>query len=202
MKLVLISDTHGLHDDVDVPNDGDVLIHGGDITRHGRLEEVEDFADWMGIRRQRHKIVIAGNHDRCLQEDNEAARQHLTTATYLQDSGTTIDGLEFWGSPWTPQFFDWSFMLPRGEPLARKWAMIPESVDVLVTHGPPKGILDTAHLGKETGCAALRERVFEIQPRLHVFGHIHEARGRVERAGIQFVNASCYGGKEPFVVEL
>ncbi len=200
--LVACSDTHGKHDDVDVPDRGEIFVHAGDITGRGRIPEVEQFDNWMSLRRQPHRVVVAGNHDACFEQQPEHARHHLRHATYLQDAGTTIEGLEIWGSPWTPQFFDWSFMLPRGERLAAKWQMIPEETDILVTHGPPHGILDEAQGVTSAGCEALRERVFEVDPEVHVFGHIHEARGTVERRGITFVNASCYGGGDPFVLEI
>lgn len=200
--IVACSDTHGKHDDVDVPADGDLFIHAGDVTERGWLYEVEEFDDWMSLRRQPHRIAIAGNHDVCFEQQPDQARHHLRHATYLEDSGTEVEGLHIWGSPWTPQFFDWSFMLPEGGPLAEKWAMIPDDTDVLVTHGPPQGILDEAHRVKSAGCEDLRERVFEIEPEVHIFGHIHEARGRVEQDGITFVNASCYGGRDPFVIEV
>ena len=201
-RIVTLSDTHGLHDDVDVPDDGEILIHGGDITGRGRLDEVADFDDWLSIRPHAHRVVIAGNHDRCLEERPEEAEAKLEHATYLRDSGCEIAGLKIWGSPWTPMFFDWSFMLERGEKIAEKWAQIPDDTDVLVTHGPPHGILDEAHGATHAGCEALRERVLEIEPRLHIFGHIHEARGRLERGATTFINASCFRGLDPFVVDL
>jgi len=199
--IIAFSDTHGYHDDVDLP-DGDLLIHGGDLTGRGGLYEVEDFDDYLSIRDHPEKVVIAGNHDGCFQDEPDEARSRLTEATYLQDGGTTIEGLKIWGSPWTPRFFNWSFMLPRGEALAEKWAMIPEDVDILVTHGPPHGILDEAQGIESVGCRELRRRVEQIQPRLHIFGHIHEARGRVDQGGTTFVNASCFQGGEPFVIEM
>jgi len=202
MRIVLVSDTHGRHDDVDVPDDGDLLIHAGDITRHGRRAEVVDFADWFDLRPHPAKVVVGGNHDRWVEQHPEKTRAILPGDTYLQDEARTVDGTKIWGGPWTPKFFDWSFMLPRGEELAAKWAQIPEDTDVVVTHGPPEGICDETHAGTAVGSETLRERIFEIEPRLHVFGHIHEARGRVHRRGITLVNASCPNGERPFVVDL
>ncbi len=199
MRIVCISDTHGWHDRADVP-EGDVLVHAGDITRHGSLKDVEDFDRWLGALPHEHKIVICGNHDWCFQETPAEARARLTNATYLEDSGCEIEGLKFYGSPWTPWFSDWAFMLPRGSELAAKWAQIPNELAVLITHGPSEGILDRNRIGECCGCRDLLYRVLEVKPRLHVFGHIHEAAGRADIAGTIFLNASTQMGKGRGVV--
>ena len=193
MRIVCVSDTHGFHKHTEVP-DGDILVHGGDLTKHGSLEDVEEFNRWLGALPHGHKIVIAGNHDFCFQEQPAEARARLTNALYLQDSGCEIEGLTFYGSPWTPLFFDWAFML-SDEELAAKWALIPPRVDVLITHGPPQGILDTTNRKEPAGSATLLERVRAVKPRLHVFGHIHEAAGRFDHDGTVFLNASTKMGQ-------
>ena len=162
MRLVCLSDTHGYQDSLHVP-DGDVLLHAGDLTKRGLPDE---------IRAQ--------------------ARALLTHATYLEDQAVEIDGIRFYGSPFTPEFFEWAFMLPRGEALRAKWASIPDDVDVLITHGPPHGVLDATVRGEPAGCEALALRIQDIAPRLHLFGHIHEGYGQSDDAatGTHFVNAS------------
>jgi Icc-related predicted phosphoesterase len=203
MRIVCVSDTHARHHLTEMPP-GDVLVHAGDITRHGSLEDVESFNEWLGtLNYYRYKVVICGNHDFCFQNQPAVARARITNAVYLEDSGCEIDGLTFWGSPWQPWFGGWAFNLPRGEELARVWAKIPDRVDVLVTHGPPEGILDKTNRGDLVGCRDLLDRVREVRPRLHVFGHIHEAAGRAEFDGITFVNASTQlGVGSGVVVEL
>ena len=188
MRLVCISDTHGW-DTVDVP-DGDVLIHGGDLTSSGSLEEVARAHAWLASLPHRHKLVIAGNHDYAFERAPSDARALMTAVTYLEDEAYEIDGVRFYGSPWQPRFFDWAFNLDRGAPLAAVWAKIPDDTDVLITHGPPHGILDTIHSGEQVGCEALRDALDRVRPRVHVFGHIHEAYGQVEQDGTLFVNAS------------
>lgn len=190
-RLVLLSDTHGSHDAVRVP-DGDVLVHAGDFTRSGRAHEVEAFARFLGRLPHAHKIVVAGNHDFLFEREPERAAALLAdVATYLCDGGAEAAGLTFWGSPWQPWFHDWAFNLPRGAALAEKWALAPAGVDVLVTHGPPFGVLDrVARGGGSVGCEALTAALSRIAPKLHVFGHIHEAYGTEHRAGILHVNAS------------
>jgi Icc-related predicted phosphoesterase len=198
MRIVCVSDTHGRHHRTQVP-DGDILVHGGDLTRNGTLEDVEEFDRWLATLPHRHKVVIAGNHDFCFQQQPAEARARITHATYLEDTGCELAGLKFHGSPWTPIFYDWAFMLSESD-LATKWALIPAGVDVLVTHGPPFGILDWTNREEHAGSETLRARVAEVKPRLHVFGHIHEAAGRKDDADTIFLNASTQLGKGSGVV--
>jgi len=189
-RVVCLSDTHN-RQGFDVP-DGDILIHAGDLTGRGTLPEITAVDEWLGRLPHRHKIVIAGNHDFLFEENSALARSLITNATYLQDSAAEAEGFKIWGSPWQPWFYDWAFNLRRGEALREKWAMIPEGTDILVTHGPPMGILDETDHGERAGCQDLRDRIagMSAPPRLHVFGHIHEAYG-IERARrTTYVNAS------------
>ncbi|MHC4831850.1 MAG: metallophosphatase domain-containing protein [Planctomycetota bacterium] len=190
VRIVCISDTHGMHDKVDVPS-GDLLIHAGDLTSRGSLGDIEGFDRWLGTLPHRHKVVIAGNHDWAFQLAPEDARASITNAIYLEDEETTIEGLRIYGTPWQPWFLNWAFNLQRGAEIREKWKLIPEGVDILVSHGPPRGHGDENLQGDSTGCADLLEEILErIRPRYHVFGHIHEGYGTTEAAGIQFVNAS------------
>jgi Icc-related predicted phosphoesterase len=116
---------------------------------------------------------------------------------YLEDDEVTIDGVRFYGSPWTPVFFDWAFMKKRGADIAEVWKKIPQGLDVLITHGPPQGILDDAASYRggggepsHAGCADLRARVRFVKPKLHFFGHIHMQQGVFEEDGIRYVNCT------------
>lgn len=193
MRIVCISDTHGLHDWVDVP-EGDVLVHAGDMTPRGRRDEVAAFGDWLRGLPHAHKVVIAGNHDFLFESAPDEAAGLIAGEGihYLLDASVTIGGRVFHGSPWQPWFHGWAFNLERGAPLAMKWAAIPGETDVLVTHGPPHGVLDVvAHGGRSVGCEALTERLRQLDVSLHVFGHIHEAYGvNKEGDGRLAVNAS------------
>jgi 3',5'-cyclic AMP phosphodiesterase CpdA len=205
VRVVCLSDTHSRHEEIAVP-DGDLLIVAGDFTKRGRKPEIEAFDRWLGTLPHPHKVVIAGNHDFAFEHDPEA-RTWITRATYLQDEGGVFAGLRVWGSPWTPRFYDWAFNLDRGEPLRKVWERIPAELDVLVTHGPPRGILDRCFSGDDAGCDDLRIAVERIRPRLHVFGHIHEAHGELVHEGVRFVNASnCtlsyVPSQAPIVVDL
>lgn len=209
MRIVCISDTHSLHRQIEVP-DGDLLIHAGDCLGVGTLDELEDLDHWFSELPHPHKILIAGNHDWCFQDEPAEARALVRHAHYLQDSPLELNGLKFWGSPWTPVFFNWAFNLTRGEAIAERWARIPEDTDVLITHGPPAGILDRIDSPTGTvrpGCEALAERVAQLAPTLHVFGHIHEDYGQQQIGGCRYVNASTCNGRyqplnPPIVIDL
>jgi Icc-related predicted phosphoesterase len=205
MRIVCLSDTHNCNEQIDVP-DGDLLIHSGDATIQGTIEEVKEFLAWFSSLPHKHKIFVAGNHDWLYETNNKFAR--LLTANfniiYLQDSSTEIGGLKIYGSPWQPRFFDWAFNLMRGEELAEKWKLIPNDTDILITHGPPNGILDEVprkYWVENTGCEELIKKVEELSKqklKLHIFGHIHCGYGTVEKFGVKFVNASnCDEAYEP-----
>lgn len=215
MKIVCLSDTHNCNDEIAVP-DGDILIHSGDATINGTQHEIEAFLRWFSALPHRHKIFVAGNHDWLYETDNRLAR--LLTAnfgiTYLQDSFVEIEGLKIYGSPWQPRFFDWAFNLNRGAEMAEKWKLIPHDIDILITHGPPNGILDEVPRKfwvENTGCEELMKRIEEISVfgrlKLHVFGHIHCGYGQTEKFGVKFVNASTCNEEykpvqPPIVVEV
>ena len=188
MRVVCLSDTHGLHDCLKVP-DGDLLLHAGDFSMACRPDEIERFDRWLGSLPHPHKVVVAGNHDFLFERAPERARALITNACYLEDCETRIDGLRIWGSPWQPWFYDWAFNLQRGPALASKWDLIPDEIDVLVTHGPPAAILDRSVGGEDVGCRDLTEALRRVRPRLHLFGHIHEAYGTLRANGTLAINA-------------
>ena len=189
-RIVLLSDTHNCNEQISVP-DGDILIHAGDATNRGQVDEIVAFNEWFSGFPHKHKIFVAGNHDWLFETRPKYARSLLAkNVVYLQDSAVEILGLKIYGSPWQPRFFDWAFNLNRGGEMAEKWKLIPNEVDILITHGPPFGILDETPRGDFAGCEELRKRVEEIRPQLHVFGHIHFGYGETEKFGVRFVNAS------------
>ena len=216
MRIVCISDTHGLHkiiDDINPIPKGDILVHAGDCTNVGKEKEIEDFVHWFqNIKGFDTKIFIAGNHDfgfehyTGLRHSNEAPWLHhllneenlsQSDVVYLHDSEFVIESpefsrpLKFYGSPWQPEFYNWAFNLPRmGEELERYWSMIPEDTDVLITHSPPNFIRDFTPSNLAIGCELLACHVERVKPLLHVFGHIHHSYGAVQKEHTMFVNAS------------
>lgn len=212
MKVVCISDTHTDHRQMfhEIPS-GDVLLHAGDIMSYGwEEEEITDFLDWFEALPHQHKIFIAGNHDRYFEkypEDIEEMMKDYPSITYLKDSYTIVEGYKIYGSPYQPWFYDWAFNVERGEEIAKVWAKIPDDVDILITHGPVHGVLDKVLRGELVGCEDLLNRVKEINPKLHLCGHIHEAYGKREIDGTVFVNASIctlsyIPSNKPIVVEI
>jgi hypothetical protein len=200
VKVVCVSDTHGLHGGIKI--EGDLLLHAGDWSKgRGNKPETLEFLNWMKNQRFKHKILVPGNHDFVAQNHLGWLRQECENfgVTLLLDQQTTVNGLKIWGSPWQPWFFDWAFNLDRGPALKAKWDLIPPDTDILVTHGPPHGILDEVKTyqpwpkgwtTKDVGCEELLLKVKEVKPRLHLFGHIHQGYGQHHNGNTLFVNAS------------
>lgn len=206
LRIVCISDTHELHDELTVPA-GDVLVHAGDFTYMSqRPSMLRDFNRWLGTLPHPVKIVVPGNHDFLLEaSDNPAAM--ISNATLLINSGATIGGLRIWGSPMTP-LYGGAFGRRDEADRRRIYAPMPADLDILVTHTPPYGILDSEHGSKaHGGCPVLTDFVAGRKPRLHVFGHIHCGYGMLRAGEQMFVNAALfteYGDvdRHPILVEL
>jgi len=192
MRLVITSDTHGREDLIRSLPEGDVFVHAGDLMNSGLYpEEIISFSRWLGKLPIERRVVCGGNHDRLFQNMPEFARKYLTNATYLENTGVKIDGVSFWGSPYTPEFLNWAFMYPRGGAARQYWDQIPYDLDVLITHGPPFGILDQTEEGSpHLGCEELLRAVEEKKPKVHIFGHIHGGAGSFDSGTTRFVNAA------------
>lgn len=200
MKILMVSDTHGYIPDTTYWPEADVFIHSGDFMRSGyRHYEVKEFGDWLSSLPYKNKIFVAGNHDRMVESNLEYCLSKFPkNLIYLQDSSVTIDGVKFFGSPQTPFFYAWAFnVMP--DVIGKYWEAIPDDTNVLITHGPPKGILDAltvsrpgmSPVGEPLGCPELRHRIGDLKDlKLHVFGHIHGGKGVRYLNGTYFVNAS------------
>ncbi len=197
MRIVCISDTHNLHNEIQIPN-GDILIHAGDFTSIGEKKNIIDFNSWLGNLPHKYKIVVAGNHDFYFETAPIEAKKLLTNAIYLENQGIKIEGLNIWGSPISPispKFGgDWAFNIKRGLEIKKYWELIPNDVDLLITHCPPFGILDKNEFEENEGCKDLFDLLEnKIKPLLHIFGHIHEAHGETKIGSTIFINASMVG---------
>ena len=219
MRITFISDTHSKHRQItkDLPG-GDLLIHAGDMSSMGYKREIEDFCKWFdGINNYDHKVFIAGNHDwgfinqiqlsltgeAEVPDETQQILNSYKTFDYLFDSevllsATEKDGTEkyrvnVYGSPWQPEFYNWAFNLPRrGENLKSVWERIPETTDILVTHGPAYGFVDTVYYrpAEHLGCELLTERIGIIKPKIHVCGHIHTGYGHFFDGTTHYINAA------------
>lgn len=190
MKFIVIADTHGYHQELELPQ-GDVLLHAGDITDRGTKGEIIDFLDWFASQDYEHKIFIGGNHDLFLDDyPVELLKLLPVNVIYLKDSGCKIKDLQLWGSPVSPDLVGWAFGKERWE-MADHWKYLPSKIDILITHTPPFGILDTpTSSSRNLGCEALFDMVQFIEPSYHLFGHIHASYGKVIESGTTFINAS------------
>lgn len=208
MKVCHISDTHGAknHTRLIIP-ECDLLIHSGDIGGRTTLLELEEFLRWFSRQPAKYKVWTAGNHDLCMDpawahrdtgdainmqirrqiySDSLELLKKYPEITYLDDSEITISGFKIWGSAITPSFHrqHWAFNRDRGDEIAKTWGKIPNDVNILITHGPPYGILDIipeefkSHPGEDVhrGCSDLgsviKKRLLKLE--LHCFGHIHD----------------------------
>lgn len=184
MRLIHLSDTHGLHEQLPDLPEADIVAHTGDITENGTIEEAEGFMEWFCSLPYRHKIFIAGNHDMCLYGANiEGLPDNVH---YLCNEAVTIDGIKFYGVPMFLQD-DLEGNFPD------LYSRIPDDTDVLLTHQAPLGILDEQD-GINFGDYYLYKRVIDVKPKYHLFGHIHHTeKTRMTFRGVRFSNAA--GGK-------
>jgi len=185
-----LSDTHGLHEDIDLPT-GAIVVHCGDALNRGYLQEATDFAEWFSQLPYQHKIYVPGNHDSAL-EDSYVVEIFRKLGIYvLIDKRVMLAGIRFYGTPWVPTYGNWSFMRDEVD-LLPVYSKIPDNIDVLITHGPPYGIADLTRRGVNAGSTSLLDVVKERKPKYHVFGHIHESRtvGFTEIDGTKFANVA------------
>jgi len=204
MIIDCISDLHGFFPELE---GGDLLIIAGDMTARGTAKEYMDFFAWFKWQDYRKKIFIGGNHDSFFQQCIPTSEAKMMGVhdddhfDYLFDSGTEFEGLKIWGSPWSLWFKGvnpkCTAFMGSEDDLEKKFALIPEDTDILITHSPAYGILDGVtnfSYGKSYWCGSkslwghIKNR---IKPKLHIFGHIHEMGGHmVDAVTTKFVNAS------------
>ena len=198
MKISIISDPHNKYNKLSLPG-GDVIICAGDMSSRGYDHEIDNFCKWFDKQDYAHKIFIAGNHDFYFENKPKEAAELMKSyenLNYLQDDMYLIgddyaESIKVWGSPWQPRFYNWAFNVDRGEALKAKWDLIPSGIDILITHGPPFGILDKVIGRSENlGCEELIKKIKEIKPKIHVFGHIHSGYGYFFDGDTHYINAS------------
>lgn len=186
MIIDCLSDPHGAYPELE---GGDLLIVAGDLTSNDTAQGWDAFYDWINDQVYTKKIVIAGNHDNMWKEAIQGSKEtKYELFEYLCDSGTEFHGLKIWGSPWTKQFEGqnphcMAFSFKNELDLEKKWDLIPEDTNILITHSPPYGILDTVNnrwkTGERVGSHSLKSRIQQMHHlKLHVFGHIHSGYGQ------------------------
>lgn len=205
MKIWFISDTHGNHDKLEIPEGIDLVVHSGDATNYWDVYRNEpeffSFLDWYDNLKIPNKIFVPGNHDSFIYKYEKQCRNLFSMRNIIMLVGEYVDveGLKICGNPMTPTFGNWFYMTDRAK-IYKHWELIPTDTDILVTHGPPKHILDLSHdaIGRLEHCgdSSLFKKVLEIKPKIHCFGHIHNSNGCYNQGeriyeGINFINASC-----------
>jgi len=194
MIIDAVSDLHGFYPKLE---GGDLLIVSGDLTGRDTKDEFLYFHEWVTQQLYKKTIIISGNHDNyCVKGYPFYNRifavdemvMPYNDIEYLCDSGTEFEGLKIWGSPWSKTFEGMNphckaFTVDTEEELAEKWALIPDDIEILVTHSPPYGILDKIIEGDHVGSKSLQMELFKrLKPKLLVCGHIHESYG-IEPSG-------------------
>lgn len=214
MKLVFISDVHCRFSKIQIPK-CDILISSGDYSFLGEEHEVRDFHKWLSKQDARYVVSLQGNHEKGVERNFQFCKQiaeESCPGVYFIDEGLIeIEGLKIWCSAITPFFHNWAWNRYRGEEIKRHWDRIPLDIDILVTHGPPYGILDTVSTYRpieHLGCEELTNKIKELkQLKIHSFGHIHDSYGTIKIDGITYINASICTEEykpfnKPFVLEL
>ena len=206
MRVVCISDTHELHRELAVPP-GDLLIHAGDFTFFGKgARAIKDFNAWLGELPHPHKVITCGNHEFAIEAD-PSLRNLITNATVLINESVTIGEVKIWGSPLT-QHHGAPFGRSNPADRVQAYSNIPLDTDIVITHGPPYGVLDADDLiPGPSGDRELRAAIIRVKPILHVFGHAHSGYGVHQTRNTMFVNAALFGWsgaleKSPLVFEI
>ena len=208
MRILFISDTHGYHEQLYIPS-ADLIICCGDESNHRNphVNEGESykFFEWFSRLDVEHKVFVPGNHSTAIQA-GLITNEDYPGIRFLIHQLTTIEGIRIFGSPYTPTFGkDWAYM-KNANRMQQVWESVPPC-DILVTHGPPKGILDVcedkATKGRfvHVGCKSLLNKVQQLRPAVHAFGHIHDEpdcynHGTLQRDGMTFIYASSYVNKD------
>ncbi|PCI45820.1 MAG: metallophosphoesterase [Proteobacteria bacterium] len=208
LKVVAISDTHNRHKELTIP-ECDILIHAGDYSFKGYDGEVKRFYSWLNKQPAKYKISIQGNHELGWESNpkgcKKIAMKECPDVILLDNEEVVIEGVKIYGFAETPWFYDWAFNRARSKAESEKYHVplmkdntdrIPKDVNILVTHGPPYGILDELLYvngdpkGQFVGCEDLLKRVIEVKPDVHIFGHIHCGYGEKHIEGTSYYNAS------------
>lgn len=194
-RITVISDTHCRHDEIHLPA-GDLLIHCGDMFNlPGRAPALIPAMDaWFGRQKFARILCTGGNHDVQLEIDLAQNSQPFRNAYFLKDEVVEFRGLKIFGAPWVPELTTHAFFKDETA-IAAAWARVPADIDILITHTPPMGILDTSSKGWSLGCPSLADELRRISPRVHCFGHVHAGAGRRQIGKTLFINASSFDGR-------
>jgi len=171
--ILVLSDTHGMHQLIEIPDNIQIVIHAGDICNGGDLEQIEDFFNWFSGLNIRHKIFVHGNHDLPFELEPDASKTLIPSGvSWLNNTTVYCNGVSIRG-------INVDFMCDD--------QLADSTCDILVSHYPPAGILDGG-----IGMNQINEYVHLIKPQYCIFGHCHEKPGIFKTKGTTFINASTY----------
>ena len=190
MKLVMLSDTHNNFYNIDMPK-GDVLIFAGDFSSNGSMNECIRFNNWLKKQNYKWKLYIPGNHE-LLFEKNSGFESFISEGINVNKKLIKINNFNFFGFSYTNPFNNYGYQMKEDVQEYYFQTIAPNKVDILITHGPPFGILDVDNFGKSLGSKPLLKYVNRVKPKIHVFGHIHESYGvnKYILPGTSFYNVS------------
>jgi Icc-related predicted phosphoesterase len=196
MRFIASSDVHNLWSELEVYlQPADVLILAGDLT-NGSEADFRYFLSWIKDQQYDHKIVIGGNWDRCFDNVKKSVFAEVGVTYLLHEEHSITVGshrVKIFGSPYTQLYSRMAFEETEQE-LRQLYKAIPQDLDILLTHGPPKGILDRNRQKVSCGSSALLEAIEQKVPRVHVFGHVHEGYGiHISKLGQVFLNVAGAG---------
>jgi Icc-related predicted phosphoesterase len=161
---------------------GDILIHAGDLTSHGKKNQVQDFADWFRSQPHKHKVVIPGNHDWYAEQSARECEALFHGVNYAIHGCIQVAGFKIGMFAFQPRFFGWAFNVDRNSPkMEFLWSRIDNDCDIIVSHGPPQGLCDLTPRGERVGCEVMYKKLKQIEKlKLVVCGHIHEGYGEID----------------------
>ncbi len=197
-RIVAISDVHCKWNQLKIP-ECDILISAGDYSFHGEPSIVKSFHGWLDEQPANDIISVQGNHELGIEANfnhsKEIALKACPGVHFIEEGLVEIDGIKIWCSAMTPWFHNWAYNRHRGPDIKKHWDLIPNGIDILVTHGAPYGILDTTVYADGTpkekaGCNDLLDAVKRVKPQIHIFGHIHSGYGEHHEGGTSFYNAA------------
>ncbi len=193
MKIIAFSDIHGQMsrklDKWFKNNPADILLFAGDMQGSDLMDDIRNFMAWIHSLPYPEKLLTFGNHDSQF-EIALAEEEKYKDITILNEDGAIINGIKIYGSPYSVEFGNWWFMLPDSE-LEEIYRHIPEDINILITHSPAYGILDTNIFGEHCGSKSLAARIPQFKKlKYHVHGHIHEGYGQVKINNVTHINCS------------
>jgi hypothetical protein len=181
-RITHISDTHGIHNKLSFTG-GDILIHTGDIFDYNMTLTEEEILNWFDNLPYKYKIIVQGNHD-------YFTGNNMPNNTWiLNNQIINLHGIKIYGSSSVLSEQNSFKKFNTGTEIEIKNGLQKLPVDILCTHGSPKGIMDIK-FGKSIGSISLLSYVNEIKPKFHLFGHTHHSIGIKSNQDTTFINNS------------